>query len=281
MNGGPSWLKPLIEAAGSKRVLLVEGSRDESTLERWLALIDPGFRERLLVRRPGDLDDDKEFGGTEKVKQGLKHRDDWYGLVDRDERTESEIAADELRFPNLRFLPRYCLENYFILPAEILACIPAAQRDRHPNAADQISRAIESHVDRWVAHWCMWRTLRQREQELRKALVFPDQVIKAVLDRHPLAEAEIKEMLQVWHEHFEPSHVYREYADRMAEATARPLDDRLKHFIHGKLFFRQVVVPDALADLAKQSADAWFQNLIASYPSVPDDMIPLLEGFLG
>jgi hypothetical protein len=73
MNNAPPWLDSLREKAGSKTVLLVEGSPDANAVEKWLSLADPDFGNKLLVRLADEEGRDREYGGTERVKQGLRH----------------------------------------------------------------------------------------------------------------------------------------------------------------------------------------------------------------
>jgi hypothetical protein len=279
MNDAPPWLDMLRKKAGTKVVLLVEGSVDETAMERWLSLIDPDFGNRLLVRRADDEGQDREFGGTKRVKQGLTHEPGWWGLVDSDERTDAEIADDIANLPRLRFLPRYCLESFFIEPAELWNNFPLHQRAAHSEFEQAVEKAVLEKLDRWVAHFAMWRTLCEREQRLRKELNFPQNVIREVVDQYPLSHDQIIESLKPWHEHFDPAAICREYEAVIATAAKLSETDRLRHFVHGKHFFHRVVLP-VLNTIENKSAAAWISDLIKATTTVPADLRPILEVFV-
>ena len=106
----------LLERSASvpyKKVLVVEGPTDIQMLN--LMLDKPEFkrenpRSRWILGAAG---------GKSQVLKCLERQSDWHGLVDRDAWTEEEIRRAIQRYPNLHLLPRFCLENFLIDPAEI------------------------------------------------------------------------------------------------------------------------------------------------------------------
>ncbi|MGO8751823.1 MAG: hypothetical protein ACLQNE_38260 [Thermoguttaceae bacterium] len=277
MNNAPPWLDSLREKVGSKTVLLVEGSPDANAVEKWLSLVDPD--NRLLVRFADDEGRDREHGGTERVKQGLKHQSGWWGLVDSDERTDPEIAADKAECPRLRFLPRYCLESFFIDPAELWSLLPAIHRDARPELEQALKETVEQNLDHWVAHFAIWRTLREREQRLRKELNFPQGVIQHVLDQFPISRENLVQSLKPWHEHFDPQGICDEYDAVILQANQASRADRLRRYVHGKHFFNRVVV-QVLNLLETKKAAAWIADLLAATTIVPPDLEPILAEFI-
>jgi hypothetical protein len=279
MNNAPPWLDSLREKVGSKAVLLVEGSPDATAVEKWLSLLDPDFGSKLLVRHADDEGRDREHGGTDRVKKGLRHQPDWWGLVDSDERTDPEIAADKDEFPRLRFLPRYCLESFFIDPVEVWNLLPAIHREAQPELETSLKEAVEHNLDRWVAHFAIWRTLREREQRLRKELNFPQGVVQKVLSQFPITRENLVESLEPWHAHFDPQGICDEYDALVFQSNQVGPVDRLRRYVHGKHFLNRVVV-QVLNLLENKSAAAWMADLVAATTIVPPDLEPILAEFI-
>jgi hypothetical protein len=254
-----------------KEVLLVEGADDLIVVERWLSLRDPNFRQNLHVH---------DAAGWEKLRNALKWRPDWMGLQDRDEWTEAEIADAATQYPGLRFLPRPCIENYFVVPSELWALIPAPQQANYPGNSAQFASDISAHSDRYTRHWCMWVVLRVRRRVLIERLQFPDALIERMLDAAPLTEAEVQSQLQQWHDVLNAKDVFQEYQDLEKQSLVLSPEEKLKQHVHGKSFFTRVIAGEALRTIAQKSHQDWFKDLAANIASVPDDVITTLESIL-
>ena len=118
-----AWLDRIGNEAGNKRVLLVEGEEDRGALAHFLDHYPPaeGWRSLLLIFPAGRKD---------HVRIGVEEHPDWAGVVDRDEWSEQDLRQLIASSSRLSALPRFCIESFFCVPAEIWTAIPAVQRVR-------------------------------------------------------------------------------------------------------------------------------------------------------
>lgn len=105
----------------SKRVLLLEGTDDVQAFEVFLGKRHPNFGKYWVLA---------EAGKKQNVIDILVQEPDWLGLVDRDEWSDEKITEITQTTENLIFLPRYCIENYLVLPRELWNALPPKQQQK-------------------------------------------------------------------------------------------------------------------------------------------------------
>jgi hypothetical protein len=241
------------------QVLVVEGEDDRLFVEAMLDKIAPGvWPARWTIG---------EAGGKGHVLSILREKTDWLALVDRDEWSATDIAEQQAEFPaRLFILPRYCMESYFILPAEVWASIPTQQQ--HVGGGFSIlETAIHSTLPQWLRHGCLWHAVNPLQDGLR-ALGFKD----ALLDLgRAQNDADIRQTLQDWHQYLDPVRIESEFRANLAAAQMVPVDERIKIWVHGKKFFEQHVVPELNQLLGQSSAKKWLTELRKDMPP-PNDL---------
>jgi hypothetical protein len=171
------------------------------------------------------------------------------------------------------------LESFFIDPVEVWKLLPTVHRDAKPELEQSLKDAVQQNLDRWVAHFAIWRTLRAREQQLRKELNFPQGVIQQVLVQFPIPREQLVKSLEPWHEHFDPKGICEEYDAVILQANQVSPSDRLRRYVHGKHFFNRCVV-EVLNSLETKKAAAWIADLVAATTIVPPDLAPILAEFI-
>ncbi len=105
----------ILFAAGNRKVIFVEGQDDLSVFDEWF---EEYLDEIYFYSQPGK-------GGCEKVKKLLEetleksHKKEIYGIIDRDFRSELEIADSMSETSHLFILKRYAIENYLLEPSAV------------------------------------------------------------------------------------------------------------------------------------------------------------------
>jgi hypothetical protein len=277
----PAWVNDIEARRGTKLVLLVEGKDDRDILGSMLRRMDRNYTKSIKIF---------ETEGREKVLKGLACKnqptDGWWGIIDRDEATDAEVASLQSILPTLRVLPRYCIESFFVDPDEVWPLIPPPKKAPLADGVQQIKNAVEPEVDKWVAHWAMWCVIRKKRKELLEKLRFPDELLERMTNA-VLTEAEIKTELGNWHNHLTPDPIHAEYANLESSAAAEPLETRYRRHVHGKKFFEGVVSQKGLRLIQQRAAADWLLDLAESIArgrslgiDVPSDLRNSLQNIL-
>ena len=113
----------------TKKGLAVEGKDDKLMLESFLDAGEghywSGWRAQIRV---------EVAGSSPKVIQELEAGDARiWGMIDRDWRTDDELAELRSDYPQLLVLPRVTVENYCIDPTEIARMLPPSRLSSLPN----------------------------------------------------------------------------------------------------------------------------------------------------
>jgi hypothetical protein len=256
------------------RGLAVEGKHDKRALETFL---DAGERQKLWEdwRKLIAI---QAVGGVSKVIDEARSDDPRiWGLIDRDWRSDSEIATLRADKPRLLILPRVMIENHCINPDELELMLPPSKRGQLAN----IKQEIEAALDGWVQHGALWKTFvelgafefcRGHERGYPMALLSSPMV----------AETDIASQFQAWHSRLEPAGLWQHYEEKRAEFQA----DRTRHFtqhVHGKMFFGQVVQQALNHHLGQRSESDWLETLFDGENTdimCPPDLIPVLKQVL-
>jgi len=133
-----------IQAAIGKTVLLVEGEDDRGVVEAVLEKSVRGWATHFRV---------VAAGGFKKVfsKKALFPRH--YLLIDRDTRTDEEIATLRSEEPSLYVTEGWCIENLFLAPSFVAALGDGALMNR-----------LEEERERWVRAGALWWTLQHTRE---------------------------------------------------------------------------------------------------------------------
>jgi hypothetical protein len=216
-----------------KRAFLVEGDDDKEAFRILLERFVPGWEQRWVI----------EKAGNKKLLQGvLECEAEWVGLVDRDEWDEAEVARRMGERQNLIVLPRFCLESYLINPNELWQALPQARQVDLDGGQREFSDKLLADLSRYVRHGALWRVVTPlwsglRARGFKEALASRKSVATAQDDE------EIKRILGHWDDLLEPTTIYEDFQRELQAAQATSVDDRLRTWVHGKVFWEDVVNP--------------------------------------
>ncbi len=245
------------------RVLLVEGTDDVDAFRVFLDKKFPGW-ETLWFLEPA--------GGKKQVLDFLKTEPTWLGVVDRDEWTPAEQAAHANALPNLKVLPRFCMESYLINPVELWDAFPLVQKNKITGGLAMLEAALESSINDWIRQAALWHEIRPLWRKLR-SLGFPD-----VANNTPpvLSNSQLQALLPQWHEVLDP-------ADILAKVNA--VEQNLQTFPRAQLYgswlyakkFYPVVVGPTLNQLLGTKSENVRRKAIFRTRSVPSDLDPIWQ----
>lgn len=259
----------LLERSASvpyKKVLVVEGPTDIQLLS--LMLDKPEFKRENPMSRwiLGAA------GGKSQVLRFLERQHDWHGLVDRDAWSEKEIREATVRYPNLHLLPRFCLENFLIDPAEIYPALKSLDLLPPGWGRQELTARIEEALPHALSHGALWRVV----QPLYDGLM--DRGFNgALLDfEREFERPEIYRYMDEWHRYLAPGPLMEDYERRLKEGRALSKEQALRTWIHGKSFWRHVVLP-ALENPERRVSPERMLRLILRAMALPDDLMATLQ----
>lgn len=247
----------------AKRALIVEGADDVDAFQSFLGKVYRDWEQSWVVA---------EAGKKTEVLAIIRKEPDWIGVVDRDEWSAPKIADLETELTNLWFLPRYCIENYLLVPEELWGALPGNQQNKIAGGLAQLNQSIANNLDRWRCHGVLWSVINPMWEGLR-SLGFKEALLDPAIATN---EAEIKAKLQEWHDYLEPDQIWQNYQDALTQVVQLPVDEQLKRVIHGKYFYEQMVNP-LLNQLLGQKSVTDRQRAIFRYLPVPNDLTPLWQ----
>lgn len=245
----------------AKRALIVEGLDDLDAIQSFLGKAYRGWEQSWVIA---------EAGKKTQVLAIIREVPNWIGVVDRDEWSASKIADLETELINLWFLPRYCIENYLLVPDELWRALPENQQNKITAGIEQLTQSITNDLDRWRSHGALWSVINPLWEGLRY-LGFKEALLDPAIATN---ETEIRTKLQEWHQFLEPDQIWQNYQDALAQVVQFPVDEQLKRCVHGKYFYEQVVNP-LLNQLLGQKSATEQQKAIFRTLLVPDDLAPL------
>lgn len=249
--------------ATSKNILLVEGPDDKIAYELFFKKRNPAWETRYVIA---------SAGGKKTVLEILEREQNWFGIVDRDEWGDDMIIQIQASHPNLWITPRFCLENYLIVPEELWSAFPPRQRDKIPEGILKFSEYLLNDIDRWVAHGVLWSEINPLWEGLR-ARGFKEDLLSPDV---ALDEKRIREKLNEWHAFLHPEQIMASFKTKLETVRALPQDQQLKRWVHGKSFYSTVVNP-ALNELLGQKAENERRSSIIRTLPYPDDLLELWE----
>jgi hypothetical protein len=247
----------------SKRVLLVEGVDDICAVTAFLDRGKPEWESEWVIA---------DAQGKRNVLAVLDKKPSWLGIVDRDEWSEDVIADTVRNYPNLWVLPRFCIDNYLIVPAELWAALPPNQQEKVGGGKDELTTRIVVDLDKWVSHGVLWSVINPLWSGLR-ALGFKEELLNPDIVQD---EDKIKETLNKWHGHLNPDHLWERYTIKLDEVSLLDNDEKLKHWVHGKKIYETVINP-LLDELLGQKSAKERKRSIFRTLLLPDEVAGLFE----
>ncbi len=210
------------------KVLLVEGPDDVDAYRIFLDKKFPGWEAKWHLVSAGKKSD---------VVAMVRKEPDWLGLVDCDEWAGDEIAAYIAECPNLKILPRFCLESYLIDPAELWQAFSEKQRMKIPGGEAQLRHEILADLQAWIRHAALWHGVRPLWRQLRD-LGFPD----SVLASPPMPDdAALRAKFRDWHETLDADAVLMRVHALENSLAAEDVSMLCIKWLYAKNFYPQVV----------------------------------------
>lgn len=247
--------------ATNRRVLLVEGVDDVHAVESFLNKTFPSWARDWVV---------ESAGKKGHVLEVIKQKADWIGIVDSDEWTQQVIIQKQLENDNLWVLPRYCIENYLLIPEELWAAFPPNQKAKVDGGLEKLKQRMTDDLDKWVCHGVLWTVINPLWEGLR-SLGFKEALLDLEISGN---DQQIKQKLVEWHDYLEPDSLYQTYQNKLAKVQSLASDEKLKHWVHGKKFYG-IKVNQVLNDLLGQIPANDRKKAIFRTCEVPRDFEPL------
>lgn len=250
----------------NKRALIVEGVDDKTVLTILLQKHYPAWEQHWVIAVAGN---------KQKVLKVLNVEPTWIGLVDRDTWDQAEIASKIQTQPNLLVLPRWCMENYLINPAELWQALPASQTKKLTGGATAFAQPIIDKLSAYVRHGVLWQVITPlwsglRARGFKEALAAESSVTTAQDD------GEIRRVLADWDQLLEPQRIFADFQQRLNNVQALSVDEQLNYCVHGKTFWKQVVYPHLNSVFGQEPAPRLKEKLLQRLP-FPNDLETLRQ----
>ncbi len=244
-----------------RQVLVVEGTDDVAVLRILLNRQLPGWETRWAL---------DEAQGKANVLAMTELEPQWLFLVDSDEDDPAHLAALQASMPNLMVLPRFCIESYACVPAEIWPAVEGSAALKKTDGFAVFEAELLAGLDNWRRHAALWHAVNPLWKQLT-ALGFNN----ALLNPADVPDdAAVQVRLDQWSSVLAPATVKSKFDDEHVAIKAMAQDDFLRQKLYAKRYFPQVVLPVlnrwlGQADKAKRMAE-----LMQRIP-VPVDLGPL------
>lgn len=270
MSGWTNRYQEILEQAVAdkqKRVFLFEGSDD---VQAYRAVLDNHFGDsRWNLRWALDYAGSKSF-----VCKMLQQQPEWIGLVDRDEWDNRTVSSHMNAHPNLRTLPRYCMESYLIVPKEIWAVLPAHYQAKFPKGYESFQAMILRDLAKWVRHGVLWSVINPLQDELIST-GFKDYLLHF---DNAQDDQVIQSKLKEWGTLFHPQALFETFQNRLQEVNQLSEFEQLTRWVHGKKFWKSRVLPVLIRFLGRRTGDDKPYDVeLWEHLGVPEDMRSILE----
>jgi hypothetical protein len=250
------------------RGVVVEGPDDKRIIE---AFLDAGTRIGLWDNWTLSLRIEVA-GNFEKVIRELSDSANAgvvWGIVDRDWRTSTEVSQLQLQYPQLLFLPRIMIDNFYVDPDELLDLLPPTQRS---GIDESLFRSqIERYLAEWIKHGALSRVLYENgaHQFCRGNTGYPKRLIDTLITD----EQQIATILDQWRTQLDSQIVLSNFRTRISDFQQYPRHEQYRSCINGKIFFNQVIIPQILNRFFGQAdRDTWLVRLFVAPNRVPNDL---------
>lgn len=252
-----------------KYVLLVEGTDDKHALEILLSRFMPGWENRWTVEAAGK---------KAMVPAILALEPDWLGLVDRDEWDIAEQQRHMEQNLGLMVLPRFCMENYLIVPTELWPAIPPQRQTRVNGGLEEFQQRLSQDLPRYVRHGVLWHIVTPLWSGLR-ALGFKKKLASDSPDCIEAAQSdeEIRQVLQDWDDFLNPDRLLDTFRQKLQEVQSLSIEEQLRDWVHGKTYWAHKVNPEMNRLFGQMGEKKRRQKLWQHFPACPTDLQPLIE----
>lgn len=253
----------------TKRVFLVEGTDDKLAMDILLNRFALNWESTWVVEAAGN---------KAQLQEVLKLEPDWLGLIDRDEWDAVEQAKRQLSTLNLLVLPRFCMENYLVLPNEVWDAVPPArQRDLPMGMLGWQVHALKD-LDQYVRHGVLWHVVTPlwsglRARGFKEKLASDNAACVAVAQ----SDADIQQVLNDWDVYLDPARLFSDFQTKLAHVQQLPPYEQLKHWVHGKTRWREVVNPAMNAMFGQMAESVRKRKIFEHLPAWPSDLQFVLQ----
>lgn len=246
----------------NRKALIVEGKDDELALTIMLDKFSNDWKNDWVIGIAGN---------KKAVLDILERESGWIGVVDKDEWDPVKIAELEAQRPNLHILPRFCLENYLIVPGELWAAFPEIQKKKISGGKDQLSSLLTTDLQKWIRHGVLWSVVNPLWEGLR-SLGFKEALLNPSIATD---DSEIQRILAEWHRFLNPDQIWQRYQSQLQNVRGLTVEEQLKQHVHGKSFYSEVVNPVLNTLLGTKSAGERKFSIIRTLPRM-EELRPLL-----
>lgn len=247
-----------------KRVFLVEGPDDKLAIEVLLNRFVLNWESTWVVQAAGN---------KSQLQGVLRLEPDWLGIVDRDEWDEAEQTSRQEATPNMLVLPRFCMENYLVVPGEVWAAVPPSRQKALPHGRHQWEADTSKDLDQYVRHGVLWHVVTPLWSGLRargfKEKLASDNLACVAVAQH---DAQIRQVLDDWDTYLNPEKLFNEFQAKLVVVQQRPVDEQLKHWVHGKTRWREVVNPCMNSLFGQMAEKERRRKIFEHLPAWPDDL---------
>jgi hypothetical protein len=245
------------------RVLLLEGPDD---VDAFRILLDRQFVdwEKSWHLEPA--------GGKKAVLEMLVKESTWLGVVDRDEWTVQEITHRLIGQPNLKVLPRFCLESYLVDPAELWDAFPEKQQAKIAGGQQRLRQELRQDLAEWIRQAALWHEVRPLWTQLRE-LGFPN----AVLVSPPMPDdTALRSLLKDWHDALDADRILAKVHALEQRLNAMSETELFSQWLYAKSFYPELVHQTLNRLLGQKDAK---QRRISIFRtrSLPSDLNPLWQ----
>jgi hypothetical protein len=253
----------------TKRVFLVEGVDDKLALDILLNRFVLNWESAWVVEAAIN---------KKELQEVLKLEPDWLGLVDRDEWDAAERDKRQQATPNLLVLPRFCMENYLVVPDEVWDAVPPARQNDVPKGLPGWQAQALKDLDQYVRHGVLWHVVTPlwsglRGRGFKEKLASDSAACVAVAQ----SDADIQQVLSDWDAYLDSARLFSEFQSKLAEAQQLPPYEQLKHWVHGKTRWREVVNPAMNALFGQMAESVRRRKIFEHLPAWPNDLQFVLQ----
>lgn len=262
-------IRQRVVGSQTKRVFLVEGTDDKQTMEILLNRFVLNWESVWVVEAAGN---------KAQLQEILKLEPEWLGLVDRDEWDAAEQDKRQQATPNLLVLPRFCMENYLVVPDEVWNTVPLARQQALPHGVLQWQAQALTDLDLYVRHGVLWHVVTPLWSGLR-ARGFKEKLASDNADCVVVAQsdADIQQVLKDWDAYLDPARLFAEFQTTLAHVRQLSHDEQLKHWVHGKTRWREVVYPAMNALIGQFAESTHRRKIFENLPVWPNDLQFVLQ----
>jgi len=253
----------------TKRVFLVEGTDDKLAMDILLNRFALNWESTWVVEAAGN---------KAQLQEVLKLEPDWLGLVDRDEWDAAEQVKRQHATSNLLVLPRFCMENYLVVPDEVWDAVPPARQHDVPTGVLGWHAHALKDLDQYVRHGVLWHVVTPlwsglRSRGFKEKLASDNAACVAVAQ----SDADIQQVLNDWDMYLDPARLFSEFQSKLAEAQQLPPYEQLRHWVHGKTRWREVVNPAMNALFGQMAESVRRRKIFEHLPMWPRDLQFVLQ----